>query len=364
MKQLESENITVTVPSEMAGWRVDRVLSRLLDGWSRRDIGDLVSRKAVKVGENIVAKGTSKVHGGQTITINSAVIENIKQEVETRRNVQDFGYTGDVSAVVPEDIPLNIVYEDEDVLVVDKPAGMVIHPAYANTSGTLANAVAGYFKNKGIKVVKRIGLVHRLDKEVSGLVIIAKTDKSLEYLSTQFSSEGISHTYLNVDYKAWKYYRALVEERFERALTQSGLKHDVPVLVEGWVGRSENDRKKYVFYPYGIDRVRSQPVKYAASWMTLKNVDSAGIELEIQIITGRTHQIRTQLAALGLPIIGDGVYGVSKGKMKLRCEKISFIPAWRMDRRSFQDKLNNEVGISAWKNIERITVERVNIWNE
>ena len=272
----------ITVPFQMSMWRLDRILSHALDSWSRKDIGELVSAKAVGIGGEPAAKGTKKVRGGEEIEIDRKKYRQIDRERKKRNDIASFAYTGKVSAVVPEEIPLDIVYEDEQLLVVDKPAGMVIHPAYANTSGTLANAVAWYFRKSGIPIVRRIGLVHRLDKDVSGLVMIAKNDLAMEELSRQFSSEGIQHGYIDLSTKAWKYYRAEVEERGEGMLRAAGFAVGNKKLVEGWVRRSKTDRRKYEFIKYRPEMTEDAAGKYAASYMTLISHRNSRIELQVQ----------------------------------------------------------------------------------
>jgi 23S rRNA pseudouridine1911/1915/1917 synthase len=328
MKRKRSPQSSVEVPPEMSQWRLDRILAHILPGWSRKEVGELVVSGAVMCGREVFNKGTSKMSAGTCLDIDTSMLKRLDMLHRKRRDITSFAYTGVVSAVVPEDIPLDVVYEDTGVLIVDKPAGMVIHPAYANASGTLANALAGYFKNRGIPIIKRIGLVHRLDKDVSGLVVVAKHDNSLRSLSKQFSSEGIRHGNINLEGKAWKYYRAFVMEMTSGAILRSGLKKGRPVLVEGWVRRSVGDRRTFEFRTYS-DSVRgSNKEKYAASYMTLISNRKKEWEVEVQIVTGRTHQIRVQLASLGLPIVGDKTYGKGGGYMKLRCEKVSYIDDW------------------------------------
>lgn len=359
MNTKKSKKTRVVVPPEMSGWRLDRILSHLLPEWSRKDVGELiVSDSIIHTGE-VLRKGTQKITEGSRLDIDTAQLYHLDKERKKLHDVSSFAYTGDVSAVVPENIPLDIVYEDRDMLVVDKPAGMVIHPAYANTQGTLANALAGYFKRKGIPVMRRIGLVHRLDKDVSGLIFVAKSDIAMESLSKQFSSEGISHGTIDIEHKVWKYYRAFVQARTSQAIEKSGLRMGKRVLVEGWIKRSEKDRRLYTFQRYSAHNAVNASGKYAASYMTLLSHNSGEYEILVQIITGRTHQIRVQLSSVGLPIVGDKLYGTGGGYIKLRCEMISFIRDW-LPRAQAKGPMIDlaECGRRIDQKSERVSIER------
>ncbi len=183
--------------------------------------------------------------------------------------------------VLPEDIPLQIVYEDQDLLVIDKPAGMVVHPAAGNYRGTLVNALLFHCRDlSGIGGVMRPGIVHRLDRGTSGLMVVAKNDVAHQGLATQFKVREVRKVYLALVY---------------------GNVRDEEGEVDAPVGRDRADRKKM--------STSSRRGKAARSrWCVLARYGSLAL-LQVEIETGRTHQIRVHLHHIGYPIVGDGSYG-------------------------------------------------------
>ena len=188
------------------------------------------------------------------------------------------------STVEKEDIPLEILYEDEDVAVVVKPCGMVVHPAAGNESGTLVNALLFAMDDlSGIGGVKRPGIVHRLDKDTSGLLMVAKNDMAHVSLSDQLRNRTME-----------KHYLAVVD----------GCMREESGLVDKPIARSKKDRKKMAIDPEGRDAL--------TEWTLIENLKNAAL-LEVHIMTGRTHQIRVHMQSLHHPVAGDPIYGQKNG---------------------------------------------------
>jgi len=188
------------------------------------------------------------------------------------------------STVEKEDIPLEILYEDEDVAVVVKPCGMVVHPAAGNESGTLVNALLFAMDDlSGIGGVKRPGIVHRLDKDTSGLLMVAKNDAAHQSLSDQLRERTME-----------KHYLAVVD----------GCMREEHGLVDKPIGRSKKDRKKMAIDPEGRDAL--------TEWTLVENLKNAAL-LDVHIMTGRTHQIRVHMQSLHHPVAGDPIYGAKNG---------------------------------------------------
>ena len=207
----------------------------------------------------------------------------------------------------PENIPLDIVYEDDDLVVVNKPAGMVVHPAPGHFTGTLVNALLGYCPDlKGIGGVARPGIVHRLDQDTSGLIVVAKSEKAMEGLTRAFSSHrDLEKTYL-----------ALVHGR---PRLDAG-------TVENLIGRHPVDRKRMAI-------VEKNGKRAVTHWRVLDGMGEPSL-LECRIDTGRTHQIRVHLSSLGCPIIGDAVYG--KSALDRRLDPVparQMLHAWKLSLR-------------------------------
>ncbi len=204
------------------------------------------------------------------------------------------------SGLVAEDIPLDIIFENDDLIVVNKPAGMVVHPAAGHYSGTLVNAVLGYDPDmEGIGGEERPGLVHRLDKETSGLIILAKNERAHNWLQDQFRLRQVEKTYL-----------ALVDGK---PPTPAG-------RVEASIGRDPSHRKKMAIQPPGKGR------EAVSEYKTLESFKNHTL-LEFHPHTGRTHQIRLHCQFLGCPIVGDSVYG--KRSVTLTTDR-HFLHAFRL----------------------------------
>lgn len=188
------------------------------------------------------------------------------------------------STVEKENIPLEILYEDEDVAVVVKPCGMVVHPAAGNESGTLVNALLYAMDDlSGIGGVKRPGIVHRLDKDTSGLLMVAKNDRAHVSLSDQLKNRTME-----------KHYLAVVD----------GCMREESGLVDKPIARSKKDRKKMAIDPEGREAL--------TEWTLIENLKNAAL-LDVHIMTGRTHQIRVHMQSLHHPVAGDPIYGQKNG---------------------------------------------------
>ena len=205
------------------------------------------------------------------------------------------------SGIEPEAIPLDVVFEDDDVLVVDKPAGLVVHPSPGHWSGTLVNALlARDTAYGGIAGVERPGIVHRLDRDTSGLLMVAKTDAAQTSLMAQLKARRVKKTYL-----------ALVQGSVQAALGR----------IEAPIGRDPKNRMRMAVVPDGRPSVTGYRVGERFAAWTL---------LELDLVTGRTHQIRVHLAALGHPVAGDPVYGTGTSRRGPDGLERLFLHAWRL----------------------------------
>jgi 23S rRNA pseudouridine1911/1915/1917 synthase len=193
---------------------------------------------------------------------------------------------------VAQDIPLNIVFEDEHLIVIDKPAGLVVHPAAGNLDGTLVNALLHHCRGQlsGIGGVVRPGIVHRIDKETSGLLVVAKTNAAHEGLAKQFADHSIHRAYL-----------AIV----------AGVPKPPSGTVSGHIGRSDHDRKKMaVLHPL------NKRGKHAVTHYRLLEALGLASLVECRLETGRTHQVRVHMSSIGHPLLGDPVYGRNPQRLR------------------------------------------------
>lgn len=257
--------ISLVVPNELAGERIDRYLSTAVEGKSRAFWQKLLKDKQVLVNGTAV-KANYQLAAEDEICV-------VLPEVE------------DLEAAKAEDIPLDIVYEDSDIIVVNKPRGMVVHPAVGNYHGTLVNALLGHCSDlSGINGVLRPGIVHRIDKETTGLIVAAKNDRAHKGLVEEWHTEAVSRRYL-----------ALLH----------GNMPEPKGTIEAPIGRHPKDRKKMTVLPEsGRNAVTHYRVVERFGRYTL---------VECKLETGRTHQIRVHMKYLGYPLVGDVVYG-PKGK--------------------------------------------------
>ena len=252
----------LTAATEHAGVRLDAFLSA--DGaLTRSQAARLIAEGRVRVNGKPAAK-SARISGGETVTV------DVPQLRET--------------ALPPQDIPLDVVYEDDDVIVVNKPTGLVVHPAPGHPDGTLVNALLHHCGDSlsGIGGEKRPGIVHRIDRDTSGLIIAAKNDAAHLALSAQLKDHSLSRTY--------------------ECLVTGNMKQDSGT-VDAPIGRSSADRKKMAVVPTGRRAVTHWEVVARYPGVT---------HLRCRLETGRTHQIRVHMAYIGHPILGDTVYGAKK----------------------------------------------------
>jgi 23S rRNA pseudouridine1911/1915/1917 synthase len=259
------QEIVVRLEPAHAGWRLDRALAAAVPTMSRERLKSLVKSGALQTKDRPVRDPALKVRGDEEFRLSVP-------EPTPAHNV-------------PQDIPLRIVFEDEHLLVVDKPAGLVVHPAAGNPDGTLVNALLHHCGGSlsGIGGVARPGIVHRIDKDTSGLLLVAKTDVAHEGLAKQFAAHSIERRYL-----------ALV----------NGVPNTAEGTVDAPLARSSTNRKK-------ISIVEGSRGKRAVThWRRLQILREAAL-VECRLETGRTHQVRVHMASLGHPLLGDPVYGRS-----------------------------------------------------
>ena len=249
----------IIVPENQQKERLDHFLAQRLERITRSRLQKLIKGGKITINDKVVKPG-QKVKPGELIII-------------TFPPPQTYN-------LIPEDIPLNIIYEDESIIVLNKQAGIVMHPAYANLSGTLVNALIHYSKNLStLSGDYRPGLVHRLDKDTSGLIVVAKNDFVHANLASQFFNRTVHREY-----------RALVWGHFRQ---KSG-------RIETLINRSNRDRTRMIISRTGKPAITNYEVLEEYPLISL---------LKVRLETGRTHQIRVHLSAKGHPVLGDQTYG-------------------------------------------------------
>lgn len=264
------DKIIFQVEKENAGIRIDKYLSDNMEDISRSYLQKLLKEKSITVNEKEI-KANYKVQEGDVVFVSVPEPEE--------------------PDILPEEIPLDILYEDDSLMVVNKPKDMVVHPSAGHLSGTLVNAVLFHCKGNlsGINGIMRPGIVHRIDKDTTGALLICKTDTCHRILAEQLKVHSITRKY--------------------RAVVQGNLKDDEGT-IEGPVGRHPADRKKMAInYKNGKEAV--------THYRVLERFGNATY-IECQLETGRTHQIRVHMASIGHPLLGDTTYGSAKNPYHLQ----------------------------------------------
>lgn len=283
----------IRVESEWDGERIDLVLAGFFDDRSRSFFQKLIRDSKILLDGKSV-KASTEVHEQQEITIDFPELETLNIE--------------------PENIPLDIVYEDSDLLVVNKPAGMVVHPAVGHYEGTLVNALLYHCRDlSGINGILRPGIVHRIDKDTSGLLLVCKNDFTHQKIAEQLKEHSIERKYI--------------------ALVRGNVKDDEGT-VDAPLGRSKTDRKKMAIRPDGKEAVTHYHVLARNGSETL---------LECRLETGRTHQIRVHMSSIGHPLYHDPVYGIKKDEDKegqfLHAASLGFLHPTKNEWMRFEKEL-------------------------
>ena len=307
----ETTSSVLISSSDDEGKRLDTYLAENIEGWSRSRLQKLVEAEDVLVNDKAV-KSSYKLHDGDVVDVD--LVE------------------APVARFEPEDIPLDIVFEDEFLAVINKPSGMVVHPGAGVQSGTLANAIAHHFAivpSAESKVPGRVGIVHRLDKDTSGLIVIAKDEETHEALSEQFRERNV-----------YKSYIALVHGSTEREFG----------TIDAPIGRNKHNRLRMKVATYGRNAVSLWKVRQRYGKFTL---------LDIEIKTGRTHQIRVHTGYINHPVVGDEIYNEGRdntiadtnvrnainslGRFFLHAERLSFNHPKTGERLEFTQELPSQL---------------------
>lgn len=269
----------VLIGTLVTGGRLDKALAEAT-GLSRERVKGLIADGAVEIKGKSAKSGSAKLVGGESYVVTLPPPEPLE--------------------TIAQDIPLDVVFEDEHLLVVSKPAGMVVHPAAGNRDGTLVNALLHHCEGQlsGINGVARPGIVHRIDKDTSGLLVVAKSDAAHEGLARQFADHSITRRYLAVC--------------ADHPNPPSG-------TISGRIGRSDKDRKKMTVLPDKATRGKHAVTHYE----TLQRLDHAAL-IECRLETGRTHQVRVHCASIGHALLGDPTYGRTPKPLRALLESLDF----------------------------------------
>ncbi|MGH1457099.1 MAG: RluA family pseudouridine synthase [Alphaproteobacteria bacterium] len=277
---MEENNLIYEVCIEDIGIRADKYLGQVCDVLSRSRLQGLIADGKVLLDGEPLKQPSLKTEQGNIFTVHIPEPEKCEPEAE--------------------DIPLDIVYEDDDVIVINKAAGLVVHPGAGNWTGTLVNALLFHCGDSlsGIGGVVRPGIVHRLDKDTSGLIMVAKNDHAHQHLSEQLADRTLSRVY-----------HALV----------FGIPMPVKGSVDRAIGRHRHDRLK-------MSVMSNSPREARTHYRVLERYGEACSLVECKLESGRTHQIRVHMEALGNPVIGDALYGVQPTGLRSNLRKSNYSP--------------------------------------
>ena len=309
MNSEPESSLTLTVPEEDAGTRLDAFLASRIEGWSRARLQRLIEDADVLV-------------NGRTSKASYKLRPN--DEIEAELTALP------ATSFLPEDLPIEVVYEDDDLIVVNKPAGIVVHPGAGAKTGTLANALAFHFQNLSTAGgLVRPGIVHRLDKDTSGLLLVAKTEQAHEHLSDQFRAREV-----------FKSYVALVHGQMEKDRGE----------IDEPIARDPRHRTRMAIVRSGRSALSIYRARERFDRFTL---------IDVELKTGRTHQIRVHLAWIKHPVVGDETYGSGRdntvanpkirgeiarlGRQFLHAEKLAFVHPRSAERLSFTCPLPSEL---------------------
>ena len=258
------EIFATTVPDDLAGERLDRALAALhRSGFSRSRLKALIEEGHVRIEGTTITEPSRKVKAGENLVLALPDVTPARQAAQ--------------------DIALDVVFEDAHLIVIDKPPGLVVHPAPGNRDGTLVNALLAHCAGSlsGIGGVERPGIVHRLDKDTSGLIVAAKTDQAHRHLAAQFAAHSVERRY---------------------AAIVRGIPRPAEGDIEGAIGRDPANRQRMAL-------VRSGGKQALTHYQTRERFSDRAALVECKLATGRTHQIRVHLTSIGCPLAGDGIYG-------------------------------------------------------